>query len=200
MAEGVAVRPARPCDADIAARLLFESSAELFERYAGGRERALRLLRSLFASEGNQASREVVTLAEVGGAAAGAMAAFPVSESDERARRGLLFSLRRIPPWVWPAALRIHRLGWRLPPPPPESYYVDAIATAADMRRRGAATALLAAAEDRARALGLHALALETELENTGAQALYERFGFEARARSGAAGPLPGFVAYVKRV
>ena len=197
----VATRPARPEDAEVAARLLFESSAELYERYAGGREPALALLRAMFAAEGNGASREVVTLAELGGQPIAAMAAYPVDESAERARRGLRLSLRRIRPWVWPATLRIYRLGARhVPPPPPGCFYVDALATAAASRRRGAATALLADAERRARELHLDSLALETELDNSGAQALYEGFGFEARARCGPAGPLPGFVSYVKRV
>jgi ribosomal protein S18 acetylase RimI-like enzyme len=197
----IVVRPARTEEADAAARLLFESSAELYERYAGGRERALSLLRAMFAAEGNGASREVVTLAELDGRPAAAMAAYPVGESLERARRGLRLSLRRIPPWVWPATLRIYRLGSRhVPPPPPGCFYVDALATEAGARRRGAATALLAEAERRAHQLHLDSLALETELENAGAQALYEGFGFEARAHCGPAGPLPGFISYVKRL
>jgi ribosomal protein S18 acetylase RimI-like enzyme len=199
--EGVATRAARPDDADAAARLLYESSAELYDRYAGGRKRALALLRAMFAAKGNGASREVVTLAELDSAPVAAMAAYPVDESVERARRGLWLSIRHIRPWVWPATLRIYRLGARhVPPPPPGCFYVDALATDPRARRRGAATALLAEAERRTRELQLDSIALETELENRGAQALYESFGFEARARCGPAGPLPGFVSYVKRV
>jgi ribosomal protein S18 acetylase RimI-like enzyme len=199
----IAVRPARPDDADAAASLLFESSPELYERYAGSRERALALLHVAFACEGNSASREVVTLAAQAGGPdpAGAIAAFPVRESAKRGSRLLRLSLRHIRPWNWPAAVRIYRLGARLvPPPPPDCFYIDSLATDPAARRRGVATALLAASEERARTLGLGSLALETELENTGAQALYERFGFEARARSRPARVFPGFVAYVKRL
>jgi ribosomal protein S18 acetylase RimI-like enzyme len=199
----VEVRPARPEDEDDAARLLFESSPELYERYAGSRERALAPLRAAFASEGNSASREIITLGAVPGGPdpAGAIAAFPVAESGKRGARLLRLSLRHIRPWTWPVALRIYRLGERqVPPPPPACFYIDSLATDPAGRRRGVATALLAASEERARELGLGALALETELDNTGAQALYERFGFEARARSRPAGAFPGFVAYVKRL
>jgi ribosomal protein S18 acetylase RimI-like enzyme len=199
----VAVRPARPGDADAAVRLLFESSVELYERYAGSRERALALLHSAFVREGNSASSEVVTLATLPDRPepVGAMAAFPVGESSRRASRLLRLSLRELPPWTWPTALRIYRLGSRhVPPPPPGCFYVDSLATDPAARRRGVARALLANAERRARELRLGALALETEVGNRGAQALYEGFGFEARARSTPARALPGFVAYVKPV
>jgi len=85
------------------------------------------------------------------------------------------------------------------PPAPGDAIYVDALATAADFRRRGVASALLEAAERRARAAGLCAVALDTAERNLSAQALYEGFGMERSGRSQAVGDIPGAIAYVKR-
>jgi ribosomal protein S18 acetylase RimI-like enzyme len=159
------------------------------------------VLRVAYSREGNSASSEVVSLAEVDGQVAGAMAAFPVDEGDERARAFLRLTLARTPPWRWPRTLRVFRLGGRLTPPAPgDALYVDALATHPDFRRRGVATALLEAAERRARASGLNAVALDTAERNLAAQALYERFGMERSGRSEGVGEVPGAIAYVKQL
>jgi ribosomal protein S18 acetylase RimI-like enzyme len=195
------VRPARDDEVEIVATLLYESSPELFDRYAGSRERALRLLVAATKRPGNSASLEIVTVAEVDGRVAGAVAAFPVGQASRRGARMFRLSFAKLPLSAWRGMLRIHRHGSRhVPPPPPDCYYVDSLAVLGDSRRRGAGSALLRAAEERARAHGLGLLALETEIQNTAARALYEGFGFEEAARGEPAGGLPGFVAYVKRL
>ena len=195
------VRRARPEDAEPVAHLLYASSAALYDSYAGSREAALRSLRAAFGRPGNTASAEVVTVAELDGALAGAMAAFPVREAAARARAFLRLTLGRIPPWRWPAALGLYRSGDRAAPaPPPAALYVDALATDPALRRRGAARALLADAERRARDGGWPWLALDTAESNDVAQALYEREGFRVSERRPPVGDLPGFVAFVKQV
>ena len=93
------------------------------------------------------------------------------------------------------------RLGGRLTPPAPgDALYIDALATHPDFRRQGVATALLDAAERRARASGLNAIALDTAERNFGAQALYESFGMERSGSSQGVGQIPGAIAYVKRL
>lgn len=194
-----AVRPARDADADAVAPLLYETAPGLYDRYAGGRERALRLLRKAFDLPGNNTSRDVVTVAELEGELAGALAAFPVSENSDRASAFLSLTLRTIPPWRWPGALWVYRAGARATPAPPMSaLYVDALATDPHHRRRGVATALLAEAERRARRKGLAAVALDTSLENKPARALYLRAGYHEVAYRPPRGALPGFVALVK--
>ena len=186
---------------DAVAELLYETSTGMYDLFTGGRERALRVLREAYASEGNSASRDVVKVAELDGRIAGAMAAFPVPEGHRRARAFLRLTLRRIPPWRWPRTLRVFRLGGRLTPPAPSTaLYVDALATDPRMRRRGVATALLRAAEDDARERGLTAVALDTAERNTAAQALYERFGMERSGTTQSVRGIPGAVAYIKRV
>ncbi len=171
------VRPARAEDEEEAAQLLLESGGVVYPRFAGSREAALRILRASFRRTGNTASGEVVTVAELDGRVAGAIAAFPVSEGAERARRYLRLSLARIPPWRWPQSLRI--FGALRPAPPASAFYVDALATSADHRRRGVAATLLARASAEAGERGCTHVALETELENAAARALYRSHGFE---------------------
>ena len=195
------IRPAEPDEADAVAALLYETAGGLYDLFAAGRGRAARVLRAAYAREGNTASREVVRVAEIDGQIAGAIAAFPVVEGDDRARRFLRLTLWRTPPWHWPRTLRVFRLGGELTPPAPgDALYVDALATDARFRRRGVATALLRAAEAQARHRGLQAVALDTAERNLPAQALYESFGMERSGRSQGIGDIPGAIAYVKRV
>jgi ribosomal protein S18 acetylase RimI-like enzyme len=195
------IREAEPDDAEAVAELLHLTAIEMYARFAGDRDSAVRLLGAAFRRPGNGASREIIRVADGPGGPVGVIAAFPVSEIAARGRRFLRLLLRRTPPWTWRRSLRLYRLGMRLaPPPPPDSFYVDALATGERHRRRGVAAALLVDAERRARALRLPSVALETALENATARALYEACGFEAGEQVRAQAGLPGFVSYVKRV
>lgn len=196
-----AIRPAHVDEDSAVAELLYETAGGMYDLFTGGRERAARILRAAYARDGNSASRETVTLAEIDGRIAGAMATFPVAEGDDRARAFLRLTLARTPPWFWPRTMRVFRLGGRLTPPAPaDALYVDALATDPAFRRRGVARALLEAAERRARAFGLGSLALDTAERNLAAQALYEGFGMERTGRSEGVGEIPGAIAYVKRL
>jgi ribosomal protein S18 acetylase RimI-like enzyme len=194
-----AVRPAREPDAEPVAELLYESAAGMYDRFAGGRGRALRVLARAFEAPGNNASREIVTVVELGGRVAGALAAFPVREASARTGAFLRIALRAIPPWRWPAALWLYWTGARAAPNPPDAaLYVDALAVVPSQRRHGAARSLLADAERRARELELPAIALDTSLDNKPARSLYVSSGYDEVAYRPAGRGLPGFVALVK--
>jgi ribosomal protein S18 acetylase RimI-like enzyme len=196
-----AVRAARESDAEAVAELLYESAAGMYDRFTGRRERAVRLLARAFESERNNASRDVITVAELEGRVAGALAAFPVQETVGRASGFLRLSLRAIPPWRWPGAIWLYWSGARAVPNPPDAaYYVDALAVHEPLRRRGAARALLTAAEAHARELELPAIALDTSLDNKPARALYLSAGYDEVAYRPAGRGLPGFVALVKQL
>jgi ribosomal protein S18 acetylase RimI-like enzyme len=84
---------------------------------------------------------------------------------------------------------------------------VDALAVAPGARRRGVARLLLDAAAGRAREAGARQLALDTGIENTGAQQLYAASGFEERsrvrapnARTARALGGEGFVSYLREL
>jgi ribosomal protein S18 acetylase RimI-like enzyme len=193
------VRKARPDDFAAVARLLHLSAADMYDRYVGGRERALRLLERSLAHPGSVSSAEVVWVAELDGRLAAAMAAFPVDEAAERSRGFLRLTLTSLPPWRWPRALYLYWAGGRAAPAPPASaLYVDALATDPAAQRRGAARALLAEAEREAHRRGLPAVALDTTIANDRARALYGSEGFEEMAYRPPGRGLPGFVALVK--
>jgi ribosomal protein S18 acetylase RimI-like enzyme len=195
------VRPAREADGPAVAPLLYETATGLYNRYAGGRQRALRLLRRAFEDSGNNTSREVVTVAELEGAVVGVLAAFPVEENGRRAAAFMRLTLRTIPPWRWPGALWVYWAGARATPAPPISaLYIDALATDARFRRRGVASVLLEEAERQARAAALSSVALDTSLDNKAARALYVGAGYQEVAYRAPGRTLPGFVALVKEL
>jgi ribosomal protein S18 acetylase RimI-like enzyme len=200
----VVVRTARPDDPVDA--LLFESAAPYYAAYAGGAERALRLLHTLYPRGGHTASWEVCHVAEADGRVVGVLAAFPSEEGDELARRFVRLTLLHSAPWRIPALMRHLRATAAVAPRPPGGMlYVDALATDAAHRRRGVARTLLAQAERLAAEAGLEGVALDTGIENRAARSLYERAGFSpsslrpapdertARAVGGS-----GFVGYLK--
>jgi ribosomal protein S18 acetylase RimI-like enzyme len=197
----VRVRKARQDDVAAVSRLLFESAPDMYERFSGGRERALTTLEQAFKEPGNVASGEVSWLVELDGQPAAAMAAFPVSEAVARSRAFLSLTLRGTPFWRWPGTLRLYWVGGRASPRPREdSFYIDALATDPAFRRRGAALALLEEAERQAREHGLRALALDTTMNNESARALYAAAGFDEVAYRAPARGLPGFVALFKPI
>ena len=199
------MRTARPDDR--VEGLLYESAAPYYAAYAGGPERARRLLRALYPRGGHTASWEVCHVAEADGEVVGVLAAFPSVEGDALARRFVRLTLLHSAPWRIPALMRHLRATAAVAPHPQERMlYVDALATDAAHRRRGVARVLLAEADRMAAAAGLDGVALDTGIENRVARSLYERAGFSpsslrpapdertARAVGGS-----GFVGYVKR-
>jgi ribosomal protein S18 acetylase RimI-like enzyme len=197
----IALRPAEPRDDRAVAALMYATAAGRYDLYMGDRERSLKLLAASIAAPGNDTSRDGVVVAEIGGEVAGAVASFPAYEGERRRRRLIHMVLRRRAPWHWPRLLRLARMGEDLDPEPPaRALYVDALATDGRFRRRGVATALLGAAEERARALGLTTLALDTTAANSGARALYEGFGFRLTGELPAGPVIPAIVFYERDV
>lgn len=200
------IRDGRPDDAGVP-DLLYLSSVPLYDTYAGSPERARRLLALAYRRGGHSASHDVCRVAETEGTAAGVLAGFRVDGGSRLARRFVSITLRRMPPSQWAAARRVLRATDALvADPPPGTFYIDALAVADQARGRGVARALLHDAEERARLAGCTALALETQLDNHGAQRVYERFGFRQGAHYEAEPEVarllgtPGYMAYVKEL
>jgi ribosomal protein S18 acetylase RimI-like enzyme len=197
----ISLRPAEPRDDPAVAALMYATAGGRYDLYAGDRERSMRLLAASIATPGNDTSRDGVVVAEVDGEVAGALAAFPVTEGAKRRRRLIRMVLRRRAPWHWPRLLRLARMGENLgPEPPADALYVDALATDERFRRRGVASALLGVADERARALGLKKLALDTTASNAGARALYEGYGFRLTGELPAGPVIPAVVFYERDV
>lgn len=197
----VRVRQARPGDA--LGALIYQASPILYDRYFGGRARALCELGRVFARPGHSTSYEVSAVAVPGGTPVGVIVGYPSAQGDRLTRRFFTLTLARMAPWRWPSALGFLRaLGAADLEPPAGSWYVDALAVDSSHRRGGAARALLTHAEARARGLGCSWLALDTDLGNSAARSLYESFGMREGAvwrtddRLRATGG--GWIAYVK--
>jgi ribosomal protein S18 acetylase RimI-like enzyme len=196
-------RPATP--ADDLAPLLRAPAPVLWARYCGSDRAALRVLRSIVPRPGHTASYDCCTVVLEQGRPVGVLAGYPSSEEEARGRRFARLSLPRVAPWNWPGAFAILRSAERLRPPVPQNaWYVDALAVAPEARRRGVARALLDQAVERARAAGCAVVALDTDLDNAGAQALYEGAGFARGVEIPFAGdryvPGPGTVAFARTV
>ncbi len=182
----VHVRPAAPDDP--AVPLLYASAAGYYDRFAGSRDDALRILGRLWPRTGHTASYAITVVAEdpedPEDGLLGVLAGFPVADADALVRRFLRMALPRVRPWHLPrTAAHLLAAGRVSPRPPARSWYVDALAVAPEARRRGVARTLLDAAADEARGAGARILALDTGIENEDAQALYLATGFAERAR-----------------
>lgn len=200
----VAIRPATPDDRGVAA-LLHASAVPFYDRYAGGPDRARRLLDRAFPRPGHAASFQACRVAEVDGRVVGVVAAFPAARADALSRRFIALTAPRVPPWRWPGLVRgLWAAGRLVPRPPADAWYVDALAVAPEARHQGIARRLLADAEERAREVGAPAVALDTTIENAAARGLYVSAGFtpgpELRASPRAAALLgiEGFVPFVR--
>jgi ribosomal protein S18 acetylase RimI-like enzyme len=198
---GVQVRPARAGEAELLAPLLYEVNAELHDRFAGGRQRALDLIAEAFGAAGHSGSAEVVRVAEMGSRPAGVLACYPSWEGATRARADVRLGLRRTP-WAQRPRLLwfVYRMQRAIPESPREALYVDALATAPEFRRQGVARALLDATAKEARQLGLIRICLETEVDNEPARSLYERCGFIAATEGRRMRGVPRFISYVKEL
>jgi ribosomal protein S18 acetylase RimI-like enzyme len=197
----VEVRRARAGEASTLAPLLYGVNPRLHDRFAGGPDRALRLIEEAFDSEGHSGSAEVVRVAEVDGRPAGVMACYPNWEGAARGRADVRLGLRARPwPRRPPLLSFVYRMQRALPESPQEALYIDALATAPEFRRQGVARALLAAAEEEARGLGLIRVCLETEVDNRPARSLYESSGFLVSREGRRVRGIPRFVSYVREL
>ena len=195
------VRPAEPRDDRAVAALIYETAAGRFDHFAGDRDRALRLLLKTIAAPGNDTSRDGIVVAELDRQIAGIVAMFPMPEGEERRHRFNRIAMRRRAPWHWPRMLRLERMGEELDPEPrSDALYIDALATDERFRRRGVASRLLDAAADRARELGLRAVALDTAAANAPARALYEGAGFVLTGEEPAGPIIPAVVFYEREL
>jgi ribosomal protein S18 acetylase RimI-like enzyme len=145
----------------------------------GEPERADRAIREFFRLKGNRFSHQFAEFVLEGNEIAGLLMTF----DRRRMRRSMAVTALQM--------LKVYRLGeivkfiQRMLPYrkeeniPPDEFYIAHLAVAEKFRRRGIGLEMLAYAEEKARSQGLPKLSLLTEIENSAAQALYEKFGFK---------------------
>jgi ribosomal protein S18 acetylase RimI-like enzyme len=191
------VRRARAAEVSQLAPLVYLPHERMYEQIARDRARALRMIEDYL----RRVTLGSTWVADVAGAIAGAMVAYPYRDDPALVRRLLWVVVRQSPPARWPAIARLFWRGHRANPEhPANSLYVDGIAVGAEFRRRGVASALLRQAARTAADAGLRSVTLNTAETNAPAVALYERLGFEVTTVVPARPPTPALLTYTRPV
>jgi ribosomal protein S18 acetylase RimI-like enzyme len=176
-ASALAVRPADPADADVAAALILEPIPSLID-LLHSEEVAFRVARASFLAERSLHSYRFASVAMEGGHLIGLVVAVPGAEFPRLRRWTGLVML-----WAGLARARaLIRAGGvvdRLTPPvPADSVYVSSLAVAPHRRSGGAGTALMAHVEAEARRRGIARVTLDVNRDNARGRAFYRRLGF----------------------
>lgn len=195
------LRPARPDEAELGARLILQSFhsrglvSHLFG--LGDAERATQALMRLFALRRNRYSHQNAWFAVASGRPVGLLLGY----SGRTLRWLNLLMALQLPRvyGLWGALRFVHRVRHAflgLPDPGWGEWFIDNLAVLPEWRNRGIGSRLLAAAEEQARRQGLRACSLDVEVDNPSALRLYERRGFRrvATYRVPALERLCGFV------
>ena len=150
----------------------------VYQTGLGSAERGRRALAAYFSLPGNRFSYEYSYLACVDDEPAALLLAFP-GERFGRLNRRTFWQMLRV--YSLTEVVEFFRRALILKDEEEvarDEFYVAHLAVRADFRRRGLGKLLLERASELALQNDLRKVSLLAELENTGAIALYERFGF----------------------
>jgi ribosomal protein S18 acetylase RimI-like enzyme len=182
--ESISFRPAKPEDAKLASRLLFETFPQkaTFIIGLGDADRAKRILRNLFEKPDHRLSYSVTHVVLHQGRIVGLLTAFPgwrLGHLDRRLDFAILrqYSLR--------GKLAVFSRGWPMifiKEATRKEYYLSNLAVRKRYRSRGLGEHMLAYIETRARETDLDMVSLMVAIENERAKAFYERHGFKTTA------------------
>jgi ribosomal protein S18 acetylase RimI-like enzyme len=199
------IRPAKPDDAKLAARLIYLSMGVLGKYLFGGlRIPENEILAGLFALEDNRFSWRRADVAERDGEPTGILVSFSARETSHRnlaTGSGLLklCGLRD----VMRLALRALSIASGIENKRDE-YYIANLAVLPQYQGRGVGSRLLTHAEGKAQEAGTQNVSLIVDTENPGARRLYERFGYQVvftKARVGSGEDLhAGYYRMVKEL
>jgi ribosomal protein S18 acetylase RimI-like enzyme len=179
MGESVTLRPARPRDAGKAAELIYSTGPASFNLVFGSRDKAVSIIRRMFAKPDTIMSFTHTTVAEFQGRTVGVLVLL-----DRKAERqtqvqsgaellrivGPLFLLFRLPIY-----LRQGRLTEAIPP---ETLFIADVAVSPSLRGRGIGRLLMEHACRVARREGYPALSLDVTRDNLSAIGFYHRLGY----------------------
>jgi ribosomal protein S18 acetylase RimI-like enzyme len=198
------IRPAQPSEAQAAGQLLMHTlyGFGVYQTGLGSAERGAQVLSDYFKNPGNRFSYEFSRVACLQGNVTGLLLAFPGILFAKVNRRALLqmprvYSLGEI--------IEFFRRAFILKDEEEvarDEYYIAHLAVIPAYRRKGIGRRMLQYAQEQALQAGLHKLSLMAELENQGALALYEGFGFTTVKiyQHPHQIPLTGSLGYVKMV
>lgn len=179
MGESVTLRPARPRDAHKAAELIYSTGPASFNLVFGSHDKAVSIIRRMFAKPGTIMSFTHTTVAKFQGRTVGVLILL-----DRKAERqtqvqtgaellkivGPLFLLFRLPIY-----LRQGRLTEAIPP---ETLFIADVAVSPSLRGRGIGRLLMEHACRVARQGSYPALSLDVTRDNLSAIGFYHRLGY----------------------
>ncbi|MDK2981897.1 MAG: hypothetical protein PWQ55_2244 [Chloroflexota bacterium] len=200
----IEILPASPQHAPLAGELLMATlyGFGVYQTGLGSAERGCQALSDYFRLTGNRFSYQYAHLAIVDGQPAALLLAFPGAQFNRLNRKTFMQMLRV---YSLSETLEFFRRAWILKDEEEvgrDEFYIAHLAVGEAYRRRGLGKQLLAHAEKLARQKHLSSVSLLAELENTGALALYEGWGFTCvkTYRHPHQMPLTGSPGYVKMV
>jgi ribosomal protein S18 acetylase RimI-like enzyme len=180
----LSIRPAQPGDVSVAVGLLYQTMQGLADYIFGcdPRHPTLEVIERLFLHVDNRLSHRHATVIEADASPAGLLMAYPGKRlaSLDRSTGGLL--LRSFSPAAF-VRLVWHSLALPGEEARRDEYYISNLAVHPQLQGRGIGSRLLAFAESQARECGLVRLSLCVDMDNPGAQRLYERTGYRVVLR-----------------
>ncbi len=180
MIDRLTFRPAEPRDAQHGARLILLTLHQFGDHLFGfgDHARAQAALEKFFTLPSNRFSHQFTVFGQTDGQVAGILVLF----NRRQMRRSMavlaahmfrIFSLKEVPKFL--EIMLPYRAEEDIPE---DELYIGHLAVYEQFRRQGFALRMLEYAEKEAIAQGKSKLSLFTEIENTAAQALYNKFGF----------------------
>jgi ribosomal protein S18 acetylase RimI-like enzyme len=179
--DSLALRAALPEDSAEAAKLIFMTGAGIFKYlFYPQDDRTCRVLQGLFELDNNEFSFRNVTIAEVESKIGGLIHCVDRTKMI-RNYKAMGSKMIRVM-GLFPALVRMPRsiqFECIFPDIDPDTLYIGHLSTFEAYRRQGIADRLLAFSEQLARQKRLAKQALDVELDNELAIAVYERYGFK---------------------
>ncbi len=177
-------RPAKPSDAKIASRLLFETFPKkaTFIVGLGSRERAISILEKIFPLKGHRLSYEFTEMVLLDGKVAGLVTSFPGSQKKRLDRqldnqilrqynlRGKIAVISRGFPLVF------------IKEASQDEYFLNNLVVKKGSRRKGLGNQVLSYVENKAKSANLNKVSLIVHVENKSAREFYKQNGYEFKA------------------
>lgn len=165
------IRSARPQDAGAAARLLYDALHDVAHRLTGedSEEKALEVLEQYFRADEGRLSYRQSAVKEIDGEVAGIIVAYGGDQAAEL-DRPILDRLRKLK--NDPTVTLDQEAD-------EDEYYIDTLSVSPQFGGKGIGSALMLHAENRAKELKYHKIALAVVTDNHRAHSLYDRKGYE---------------------
>jgi len=174
-------RRAEPKDADEVPRFVYSAGVESFDYvFSQGNLTALDFLRYAFLEGGGFFGYRNHVVVAVAGRVVGTGAFYSGHEYNDLSKEigRQIFRFYGLPKFL-PVMRRSFQALSLTPPPKKNMEYIANLGVSEEMRSRGIGTALLDRHKEAARGKGRLVYALDVSVNNSRAQALYERFGFK---------------------